>query len=229
MGKIQNLINLYKKDLLIQFKSMRIDIIFKENMKKSKIIKESEKAQEDVVKCIYLLNDLIEGYVIPDYTYYELLILFHQTSQIHLSGIQTKFNVYIDRNVEKKEIRICGLPADVQQAQVRIMDMMNTNKNISKKISFANKNISAFFINNKKLQTLFRDKYSSCTLHIDLKDKNFLLYGKEKMVEDFEKEIKNFIGTEIAVLHDSLICFICSGQVTNNYKMILCKMDKCCF
>ena len=157
MGKIQSLVNLYKKDLLIQFKSMRIDIIFKENTKKSKIIIESEKALEEVLKCRYLLNDLIESYVIPDNTYYELLILFHQTSQIHLSGIQTKFNVYIDRNVEKKEIRICGLPADVQQAQVRIMDMVNNNKNISKKVSFANKNISAFFINNKKLQTLFRD------------------------------------------------------------------------
>ena len=92
MGKIQSLVNLYKKDLLIHFKSMRIDIIFKENTKKSKIIIESEKALEEVLKCRYLLNDLIESYVIPDNTYYELLILFHQTSQIHLSGFQTKFN-----------------------------------------------------------------------------------------------------------------------------------------
>ena len=87
---------------------------------------------------------------------------------------------------------------------------MNNTTNISKKLSYANKNISAFFINSKKLQYELRDKFCECTFYIDVKDKNFILYGKENKVEELEKEIISLIGKDILPNSLSIIkCFIC--------------------
>ena len=230
MNSIRDKVIQLKKELTIQYRTVRIDIISNEKMSKDKINISSEKSLDEVINCRFSINDLIEGFLIPVFNYYQLLILFHRTSILNIKGVEKNFNVFIDKNDEKKEIRICGLASDVERAKIKILDLMNNTTNISKKLSYANKNISAFFINSKKLQYELRDKFCECTFYIDVKDKNFILYGKENKVEELEKEIISLIGKDILPNSLSIIkCFICGGEVINNYRMISCKKENCNF